>query len=138
MKTKYRFLYLLIFCFPVLFFACEEKNEADSVRNAIVGKWKLLSVAIDGVEADVTVYPDSIEFQSNAIFRSVRSTTQETVRGSWSYEGDMLNISVYLPAAFYVLKADAQQLLLKRLDFNSEGSLATTIQEYRRVEGFIP
>jgi hypothetical protein len=133
MKTKYRFLYLLIFCFPILFFACEEKNEADSVRNAIVGKWKLLSVAIDGVEADVTAYPDNIEFQSNAVFQSGHSTTQETVRGGWSYEGDILNISVYLLAAFYVLKADAQQLLLKRLDFNAEGTLTTTILEYRRT-----
>lgn len=46
----------------------------------------------------------------------------------------MLNISVDLPAAYYVIKVDEVSLTLKRLDFKSDSSLQTTIKEYKRVD----
>jgi hypothetical protein len=115
------------------FFSCEDKDEAADIRNTIVGVWQLSAVQIDGATVDLTAFPDKIQFQSNSIFQSYNTATDIKIRGGWSYEGDMLNISVYLPAAFYVLKADAQNLSLKRLDFNSGGTLSETIQEYRRI-----
>jgi hypothetical protein len=133
MKTKRRFLYLVLFSLPVLLFSCKDKDETEELRNAIVGTWQLSSVQRDGVDVDLTAFPDIIQFQPNYIFLSYATSTQVKVRGGWSYDGDMLNISVYLPAAFYVLKADALSLSLKRLDFNTGGTLTTTIQEYRRT-----
>ena len=102
------------------------------MQHRIAGSWQLSSVQIDGTSADLTAYPDIIQFQPNFIFESYNTATQKQVRGGWSYENGMLNISVYLPAAFYIVKADAQNLSLKRLDFNTGGTLSTTIQEYRK------
>jgi hypothetical protein len=130
---KYRLLYAVLFLLSVFFSSCEDKNETDDIRSLIVGAWQLTSVQIDGTNADLTAYPDIIQFQPNYIFQSYNTITQTKVRGGWSYESDMLTVSVYLPAAFYVLKADAQNLSLKRLDFNTAGMLSTTIQEYRRI-----
>jgi hypothetical protein len=105
----------------------------EDLKNAIVGSWQLSSVQINGTDVDLTAYPDIIQFQANYIFESKNSTNNETVRGGWSYEGDMLNISVYLPAAFYIVKVDSQNLILKRLDFNSSGLLIETILNYRKL-----
>jgi hypothetical protein len=134
MKIKHLFLYLFLCCLLPLSFSCEDKDEADNLRNAIIGTWQLTSVQINGVSAEPSAYPDDIiQFQPNYIFQSYNTTTEETTRGEWSYEDEMLNISIYLPVAFYVLEANAQNLSLKRLDFNSEGTLTTTIQEYRKI-----
>jgi hypothetical protein len=103
------------------------------MRNAIVGSWQLSSVQIDGTNADLTAYPNTVQFKANYIFESKNSADSETVRGGWSYEGNMLNISVYLPAAFYIVKVDSQNLILKRLDFNSSGLLIETILNYRKL-----
>ena len=127
-----RLLHFILFSLFVFFFSCENKDEAEDMRQMIVGSWQLISVQIDGTNVDFTAYPDIIQFQANYIFQSYNTTTETKVRGGWSYEGEMLNISVYLPAAFYILKADAQNLSLKRLDFNTEGTLSITIQEYLR------
>ena len=133
MKMKCQLLYFVLLFLPVFFFSCEDKDKADDIQHVIVGSWQLISVQTDGTNADLTAYPDIIQFQSNFIFQSYTTITKTTVRGGWSYENGMLNISVYLPAAFYVIKADGQNLSLKRLDFNTGGTLSTTIQEYRRV-----
>jgi hypothetical protein len=133
MKTKHQILYWFPFVLSMLFFSCKDKDETGGMKNAITGTWQLISVQKDGVNADLTTFPDKIQFQANYIFQSYNTTTQVKIRGGWSYEGDMLNISVYLPVAFYVLKADAQHLTLKRLDFNAQGILGETIQEYRRT-----
>jgi hypothetical protein len=129
---KTHWFYFPILCLLFSLFSCEEKDDSEDVKNAIAGTWQLTSMQIDGTATDLSSSPDVIQFQSNAIFQSYNTITQVKVRGGWSYEGDMLNISVYLPAAYYVLKADAQNLSLKRLDFNTEGTLTTTLQEYRR------
>jgi hypothetical protein len=130
---KKRLFTLTVCCLFLSFLSCEDENEADNIKNAIAGTWQLTSVKIDGTEAATSSFPDVIQFQPNFIFQSYNTSTQIKVRGGWSYEGDMLNISVDLPASYYVLNANAQNLSLKRLDFNTGGDISTTILEYRNT-----
>jgi hypothetical protein len=127
--------YTLAACLFLSFLSCaDDKDEAAEIQKEIAGTWQLISVTADGADADISSYPDFIRFQANSIFLSYREATEVKERGGWSYTGEMLNISLYLPAAYYPLKIDAQNLSLKRLDFNTEGALSTSILEYRRTD----
>jgi hypothetical protein len=129
-RKKYFFYNIVLLLFlPIFFFILDDK--ADDMRNAIVGTWKLTSVTVDGANMDISTYPNLIQFQANTIFQAYNSSTSVKNRGGWSYEGEMLNISLYLPAAFYIMNIDAKNLTLKRYDFNTDGSLRTTIQQYQ-------
>jgi hypothetical protein len=121
------------FLFILLFFGCEDKNEAEEIRANLVGTWQLTSVQIDGATTDIAAYPGFIQFQENRIFLSYNATTDELTRGGWSYEGSMLNVSTDLPAAYYVLHVDGKTLSLKRQDFNTTGGLIATIRDYQRT-----
>lgn len=133
-------IFFALLCCLLSFSSCNDEDEADSIRTAIAGTWQLSSVVVDGNNlSDLSAYPEFVQFQSNSIFQTYDKLTDVKERGGWSYENDMLNISIYLPAAYYVLKVDAQYLSLKRFDFNVEGALSTTIQEYERsVDSEIP
>jgi hypothetical protein len=133
MSKKSFFFYGIVLFFILSITACNKDNEADDMRSAIVGTWKLISLSVDGTNADTSSYPDLIQFQSSAIFQAYNTSTSVKIRGEWSYDGSMLNISSYLPAAFYIVNVDGQGLTLKRFDFNTDGSLKTTIQQYQRT-----
>ncbi|MDR1682268.1 MAG: lipocalin family protein [Candidatus Symbiothrix sp.] len=132
MKNTFSSIIALLLLFG--FYACEEKNEAAEIESKLAGTWQLSSAIIDGIETDISVYPDFIRFQTNKIFLSYNSTFNELIRGGWSYEGAMLNISTDLPAAYYVLRVDENYLSLKRNDFNTDGGLIATVRNYQRTE----
>jgi len=133
MSKKNYFFYGIVLLLILSINACKKNNEADDMRNAVVGTWKLSSLTVDGTSVDSSSYPDLIQFQSGSIFQAYNSSSNIKIRGEWSYEGEMLNITSYLPAAFYIMNVDGQNLTLKRLDFNTNGSLRTTIQQYQRT-----
>ena len=133
MSKKNYFFYGIVLLFILAITACNKNNETDDMRNAIVGTWKLTSMTVDGESADRSSFPDLIQFQSSSIFQAYNTSTSVKIRGEWSYEGGMLNITSYLPAAYYITNVDGQNLTLKRLDFNTDGSLRTTIQQYQRT-----
>ena len=134
MSKKIYFFYSAVLFLFMTISACSKEDKADNMRDTIVGTWKLTSVSIDGSSADISTYPDLIQFQSNSIFQAYNTSTKVKNRGGWSYEGEMLNISIYLPAAFYIKNVDTKNLSLQRYDFNTEGSLKTTIQQYQRTD----
>jgi hypothetical protein len=116
------------------FSSCENKDEAEDIRTNLAGTWQLASVRIDGLAVDTGAYPEFIRLQENRIFLSYDAATELLIRGGWSYEGNMLNISTDLPAAYYIEQADGKTLSLKRLDFNADGKLSTTVRDYRRTD----
>ncbi|MDR2805191.1 MAG: lipocalin family protein [Dysgonamonadaceae bacterium] len=124
---------LIAFLWILSFSCCDDKNEAEDIQANLVGTWQLTSVQIDGVSVDIAAHPGFIRLQENKIFLSYHAATQVLIRGGWSYEGNMLNISTDLPVAYYVLKADGKTLSLKRQDFNADGKLSTTIRDYQRT-----
>ena len=130
-RKKFFFYGAVLFLFLSVS-ACNKDNEADDIRDAIVGTWKLTSVTVDGANSDSS-YPDLIQFQENFIFQAYTTETGVKNRGGWSYEGDMLNISIYLPAAFYIMNLDSKNLSLKRYDFKTDGALQTSVQQYQRT-----
>ena len=136
LKKKYFFFIVVL---PLIFSiaSCDKEDKADEVRKAIVGTWELISVTVDGqaLDADELLsYPSLVQFQSNSIFQVYNQSTGKKTRGGWSYEGDMLNISLYLPAAFYIMDVNSVNLNLKRYDFNEDSSLRNTFLRYQRVD----
>ncbi|MDR2086532.1 MAG: hypothetical protein LBP72_05095 [Dysgonamonadaceae bacterium] len=119
--------------FILSFSCCEDKDEAEDIQTKLTGTWQLTSVQIDGAEVGVASFPGWIRLQENRIYLSYDATTNTLIRGGWSYEGSMLNISTDLPAAYYVLLADGTSLSLKRQDFSTDGKLSVTVRHYRRT-----
>jgi len=133
MSRKNYFFYAVVLSLFISILACSKDDDSKNMRNDIVGTWKLTSVSVNGSNADTSTYPDLIQFQSNSIFQAYTTSTSTKNRGGWSYEGDMLNISLYLPGAYYITSINNQNLTLQRYDFNTDGSLKTTIQQYQRT-----
>ena len=133
MSRKNYFSYSVVLSVFLMIFSCSKDNDAKNMREDIVGTWKLTSVTVNGSNADTSTYFDIIQFQSNSIFQEYNTSTSSKNRGGWSYEGDMLNISLYLPAAFYITSINNKNLTLQRYDFNNDGSIRTTIQQYQRT-----
>ncbi|MDR1632529.1 MAG: lipocalin family protein [Dysgonamonadaceae bacterium] len=130
MKIKYTLPLAVLLVFT-LFPACEDKNETEEIQTNLVGTWRLTSVQTDGAATDIAAYAGFIRLQENRIFLSYDATAGVLTRGGWSYEGNMLNISTDLPAAYYVLRADGKTLSLKRQDFNPGGGLTITVRDYQ-------
>jgi hypothetical protein len=126
---------LIIATLSMLSFSrCSDNGETEDIRASLVGTWQLTAVEIDDQATDITSSPAFVRFQSNQIYLSYDATANVVTHGGWSYEGNMLNISVDLPAAYYVLHADAATLSLKRYDFNADGNLRITIRKYQRTD----
>lgn len=134
MKKHVYLKILIVLTLGSFLIACEKNSESDPIKAALVGTWELSSVQIDGVDQDLTAYPDYIQFQLNQIYLTYDSPSDVIERGGWSYEGEMLNISFDLPAAYYILLANNQYLNLKRYDFNAEGQLDIRIMQYIRAD----
>lgn len=105
----------------------------------IVGTWKLTKLQINGNSEDISSMSDLIQFQANSIYQSYNTTTEEKNRGGWSYQGNMLNISLDLPAAYYIESVNATTLELKRFDFETNGNLKTSLYFYEKTnDNLIP
>lgn len=128
---KNRLSYFLLLSVVMLLFASCDKD--DDTSDKIVGTWQLTTMEVDGQQQDISQTTDILQFQSNSLFVRLIVSTNQKIRGGWSYEGDMLNISPDLPAAYYVVNANGSELILKRIDFNTDGSLKTTIISYQKV-----
>ncbi len=128
---KNRFSYFLLLSVVMLLFVSCDKD--DDTSDKIVGTWQLTKMEVDGQQQDISDTTDILQFQSNSLFVRFIVSTSQKIRGGWSYEGDMLNISPDLPAAYYVVSANGSELILKRIDFNTDGSLKTTIISYQKV-----
>lgn len=121
---------LLVCCLGILVTSCKDE---DKTSDLIVGTWKLTAVQVDGNSEDISTKADLIQFQANSIFQSYNSSAGVKTRGGWSYEGNMLNISLDLPAAYYIESVNSTSLELKRYDIKEEGGLQTTLLFYEKA-----
>lgn len=134
---KNNLTYLLLFCSVMIFFTSCDND--DDTFDRIVGTWQLTSIEVDGQQQDITDVKEILQFKDNSLFVRYIESNGEKIRGGWSYEGDMLNISVDLPAGYYVVNLTGTELILRRLDFSADGSLRTTIIRYTKTsDNMIP
>lgn len=126
------FSYMLWLCCLGLFAtSCEQK---ENLAEKLAGTWQLTILRVNGQSEDISTKTGLIQFQVNSVFQSYNLSTGEKNRGGWSFTGNMLNISLDLPAAYYVQLVDAEMMTLKRLDFDDDGSLKTTELDYVKVD----
>ncbi|MDD3078807.1 MAG: lipocalin family protein [Paludibacter sp.] len=126
-----KFSYVLLFCcLSLLSTACKEDVD---IPDLLVGTWQLTEVKVNEQSEDISDKTDLIQFQANSIYQSYNTTTEEKNRGGWSYQGNMLNISLDLPAAYYVETISENSLELKRFDFGTDGELLTTQLFYEKA-----
>ena len=118
----------------LMFFAMACTEEETGVEDQLIGSWKLSSKTVD--DATVTLSDcekeSIVELQDYNFCLMIDGCTQDTVYSGWNYTYEMLNISVLLPAAFYIEQVDATSLVIKRNDITAEGELQETILSYTK------
>lgn len=138
MKRNYLFLSLLLTMFLLIGTACSDDN--DGPEQQIVGAWQLETITVDGIPQPIGAETAQvINLKQSRVFKRYYTERKITKIGGWSYTADMLNISLDMPAAYYVESVSGTELKLRRLDFNDEGKVAITVNTYKRVaESIIP
>ena len=129
--------FILFFCLTISFFACSEKD--DNLSERLVGAWQLTSININNQQQDLSGKNEMILFTETFVFKRYLSDEDKYRIGGWNIKADMLNISLDLPSAYYIEVLNSTELSLKRLDFETDGSLKTTIINYQKVsEDLLP
>ncbi len=113
-------------------FSCEEEEEKLDIQ--LVGKWKLSEKIVGSSVAALSEceMQSTVELKEKNLCTLYDACNDLSINSGWSYKSDMLNISEYLPAAFYVDQVDKTTLTLRRKDISSEGTLQVTVLKYIR------
>jgi hypothetical protein len=133
-----RILHFLLLL-PLVFSMSACTDDDQGLSQQIVGAWQLTSVNIDGQQQDLSGNNQIILFESNSVFKRYLTDEAKYRIGGWSIKPDMLNISLDLPAAYYIEQIEHTSLTLKRFDFDVNGNLKTTVFVYKKVsEDLLP
>ena len=116
----------------LLVFSC--KKEEENLEIQLTGKWSLTEKSVDNIPVTLSAcekesYLDLQEKNQCVIYNAC---SDESINSGWNYKDEMLNISEYLPAAFYIEQLDNTSLKLKRNDISSEGNLQVTFLQYSK------
>lgn len=112
------------------------QKEEISMEDQLIGKWKLTNATIDGTAVVLSdcEKEETIDLQASNICRLYDSCSDVTTNSGWNYKSGMLNISEYLPAAFYIELVDKTSLRISRKDITAEGNLQQTILDYVKLQ----
>jgi hypothetical protein len=112
-------------------FSCQ-KEEA-GIEDQLIGKWTLTDKTVAGVPVILTDCEklSAIEFRNNSCLL-LDGCAGDTANSGWNYKYGMLNLSVHLPAAYYIDQLDETVLQLSRKDISQEGQLQVTLLSYRK------
>jgi hypothetical protein len=132
MKTvALRILTLCLFTLAV--YSC--KKEDDNTESALIGKWILVDKMVDNSAVALTdcEKQSTITFQADNISYLFDACANKTTNSGWNYKDGMLDISDYLPVAFYIEQLDNTSLKIRRNDISPQGSLQVTILGYAKI-----
>lgn len=133
---KRKLPFLLFFCFIFSFSSCDKEENMES---RVAGAWQLASFSIDEQQQDMTGKNEIILLAENFVFKRYLTDENKYRIGGWSYAGNMLNISVDQPAAYYIESVNDNELSIKRHDFDSNGAIVKTVFNYIKVsEDLLP
>ncbi|MFA5815775.1 MAG: hypothetical protein WC865_09180 [Bacteroidales bacterium] len=124
-------LKVLTFCLLTLVaFSC--KKEDESIEDLLIDKWTLTDKTVDNIPVTLSdcEKQSSIEFQVNNFCLLYDACTDITINSGWNYKYEMLNISEYLPVAFYIEQLDKTSLKVRRNDISPVGNLQVTVLSY--------
>ena len=115
-------------------FSCS-KEEA-GVETRIIGIWRLTEKVVDQVPAALSEceLASTLEFQENNLCVLLDGCTNKITNSGWNYRYDMLNISVQLPAAYYIEKLDGESLVIRRQDITTDGNLMVSVLTYIKID----
>lgn len=115
-------------------FSCSK--EEDGVEIRILGTWRLTEKVVDQVPAVLSEceLASTLEFQENSLCVLLDGCTSKKTNSGWNYRYDMLNISVQLPAAYYIEKLDGESLVIRRQDITADGNLMVSVLTYLKIE----
>lgn len=128
-------------CFPILFLfigtSCQT-DPVDDTSTKIIGTWHQTSLTKDGVNAVkdssrllMQINATNICVLCDSSTSSVKTNTI-VKRSGWSYTGGLFNLAIDLPASWKPI-ADANSLVIERVDFNQAGSITKTALRFERV-----
>lgn len=114
-------------------FSCT-KEEA-GIEDQITGKWKLTEKTVGEVPVVLSDCEklNTIEFQLNNFCLIYDGCKEDTTNSGWNYKYEMLNISVQLPAAYYIDQLDEALLKIRRKDISPTGELLVTVLSYSKI-----
>jgi len=124
----------LTFCLLALaVFSC--KKEDNNIESQLIGKWILVDKMVDNSPVTLSDCEklSTIELQANNICLLYDACGNKKINSGWNFKDDMLNISEYLPVAFYIEQLDNASLKIRRSDIAPQGSLQVTILGYSRI-----
>jgi hypothetical protein len=107
-------------------------KEESGIGDQLIGHWKLTAKSIDNLPVSLSAceQQNGIIFQENNICLLIDGCTGDTANSGWNYKDEMLNISIHLPAAYYVDQVDEATLKIRRKDISPEGNLQVTLLSY--------
>lgn len=128
-------LALKIVCLSLLLttvFSCTKED--DNTEAMLIGTWTLTEKTLDNTPVVLSDCEklSYIEIREKNICILYDDCLSKTTNSGWNYKSAMLNISEYLPAAFYIEQLDNSSLVLKRNDISTEGNLQVTILFYSK------
>jgi len=137
-NTSYRMktiaLRILTFCLLALVvYSC--KKDDDNTESALIGKWILVDKMVDNSTVVLTDCEklSTITFEADNISYLFDACGNKTINSGWNYKDGMLDISDYLPVAFYIEQLDNTTLKIRRNDISPQGSLQVTILGYSKI-----
>jgi hypothetical protein len=114
-------------------FSCTKED--DNTETLLVGTWALTEKTIDAAPVVLSDCEEQsyIDIREKNICLLYDDCLSKATNSGWSYKSAMLNISEYLPAAFYIDHLDNSTLRLKRNDISTDGNLQVTILSYSKI-----
>jgi hypothetical protein len=110
------------------------KEDDDNTETRLMGLWMLNSKTIDGATVSLSDCEklSSVNLQEFNLCVLYDGCTEISQNSGWSYNHEMLNIALHLPAAYVIDELTDQNLVLSRQDITDQGQLQVTVLSYSK------
>lgn len=130
-STIYKIVPFLLIVFSLA--GCT-KEEDDNTETRLMGLWVLNSKTVDGASVSLSdcEKQSSIDLQEFNICILYDGCADSSQNSGWSYNHEMLNIALHLPAAYFIDELTDQNLVISRQDISDQGQLQVTVHSYSK------
>ncbi len=127
------FKFLPVFLILMAFSGCAKEDD-DTTEIQLLGLWELDSKTVNGTSVSLSdcEKQSSINLQEFNLCVLYDGCTETSQNSGWSYNHEMLNIALHLPAAYYIDELTDQNLVISRQDITDQGQLEVTVLSYSK------